>query len=254
MVIPFGWPTDWAFNERLVNPVAIERFIDEHRITFLVEAVRDGYVHACTVDDIMRILKQLPIDDVDGIDLVVLRQPTVKQQILRSVWGCILYWSDTGHYRGTAIHLEAQRLGQPLVWGKSLTPDCSLEMERLRGDGHEVKLEKRRWLITSTLQTIRTTQLYRTLIHELGHEVDYMQSVISPACEVSDTAAEDAARTQRYSNKPSAEKEAFAHRYAEEQFHILKSVGQAPFERIVDLAGMLADGLDLAWFGVEVEE
>ncbi|MDJ0797430.1 MAG: hypothetical protein QNJ51_11470 [Calothrix sp. MO_167.B12] len=46
------------------------------------------------------------------------------------------------------------------------------ELERLREDGHRTATDKRHYLISSTLDSIRNTQLYRTLHHEIGHYVD----------------------------------------------------------------------------------
>lgn len=244
LVIPAGWPSDRLFHEQLRNPVAVDRKIRRQRVTFLVEPPARGFVHACTVDDIVRVLADLPSDEICELDLVVLRQPTKKQRALASVWGRLMYWADMGRYVGTAIHLDAQNPGVELSWSKSLPPDVARELERLRQDGHEVRQDRRAWVISPTLESIRATQLYRTLIHELGHLMDLWESYSEADHELYD----DEYLRQRYENKPTRDKEAFAHRYADETRARLIRAGRVPFPRIFDEAQMRADGLAPEWF------
>jgi hypothetical protein len=244
MVIPGGRPRFATFRERVHNPIVIRRTTRDHEITFLVEAVNPGFTHSCTVGDIMFVIDELPLRHVRGIDLIVLRQPTKKQAALSSVWGCILYWANMGEFEGTAIHVEAQPLGKSSYWKTSIDPDTARELDRLRKDGHDIKHGKRSFHFLLRLQATRNTQLYRTLIHELGHYADYDESYL----EALGDKDYDKALSDKYGNKPSHDKEDFAHRYAGEHFQRLKETGRFPFERIFDEEGMIADGLDPNWF------
>ena len=53
------------------------------------------------------------------------------------------------------------------------------ELDRLRADGHSVRLDRRHWLIEPNAAALRHTQLFRTLLHEIGHHVDYRQTLAS---------------------------------------------------------------------------
>lgn len=87
-----------------------------------------------------------------------------------------------------------------------------------------------------TLDSIRNTQLYRTVIHEIGHFVDWRNSW-------GDEEAETA-----FDTKTSHDKEAFAHAYAERMGERLKRFGVIPFECIFDTERLRDAGLDPADF------
>lgn len=98
--------------------------------------------------------------------------------------------------------------------------------------------------VESSPESIRATQLFRTLPHEVGHYVDYLTFGSKVECE------HDGERFwELYSAKPSRDKEAFAHRYASEFRAMLEADGQIPFEQIRRLEGMREEGLDPDWFG-----
>src|SRR5262245_35112737 len=107
-------------------------------LPFIVEKTRADSCHACTVDDIACVLQYVPASDFVGIDFIVLRQPKRKEEIINPVWGRIAYFAEIGAHQGRAIFLEALNPSKPILWTKSLTPDRQEELDRLRGDGHEI--------------------------------------------------------------------------------------------------------------------
>ena len=248
MTIPEAWADGRMYYERLKEPVILVRGVWAHSIAFLVEPTHRGCVHACTVDDVVRMLEYLPQAHVIAIKTVVLRQPTRKQGILNPCWGRLVYWANIGRYSGTTIFLEAQEPDGGLRWNKSLDPAGTAELERLRVDGHRITETKRDYLIESSLNAIRATQLYRTVPHELGHYADYLASVREPGRETADL--DEKARLERaYASKPHQDKEAFAHRYADEVRRQLIRERRIPFPRREERLRVGADGLTRAWFG-----
>lgn len=177
--------------------------------------------------------------------MVVLRQPKRKERLLSPVWGRLQYWSQIHQYVGVAIHVEAQKINQIQRWNKSLRPEDVQELERLRQDSHRVVRERRYYAIHTSLESIRKTQLYRTLPHEVGHYVDYLESVEQPARGNID---EELRLSDLYWNKSNKDKEAFAHQYATHFYEQWKERGDIPFERILDEKMLEAEGLDLSWF------
>lgn len=188
---------DKKYYERVVNPTTTFRVVHGKRIKFLIEATRQGFRHSCTVDDIASLLAKMPPADIDGIGLIVLRQPTFKQNVLCSVWGRICFKAIIGRYTGPAIFIEAVCTDKVFKWSRSLTPFWRKELDRLKMDGHPVVDNGKEYLISYNAESVRNTQLYRTLPHEVGHYVDYMAG-------------------KSFNNKTETDKEAFAHRYAEE--------------------------------------
>jgi len=86
----------------------------------------------------------------------------------------------------------------------------------------------------------REVQLYRTILHEIGHWVDYLQKVDIP----SDRPGADWSELwDRYWQRPTREREAFAHRYADEAGAAHRATGAVPFDRRDDPARMIALGL-----------
>ena len=245
LVIPWAWADNRIFYERLVDPVVVEIQVGSVSKHVIIEPTIKGFIHACTVDDIQRLLELIPVEHINDITAFVLRQPKRKEQILSSVWGRLIYSSDLCGFSGPTVYLEAQNFEQPLKWSKSLTPEGAKELERLREDGHVVVTDKRQHIINCTLDTIRNTQLYRTLPHEIGHYVDYLTKVEEPS---KDNLDRWLVLNEKYHARPSQERESFAHRYADEFRKQQIARGTIPFERMVDDAKMRAVGLDPAWF------
>lgn len=236
MQISESWADGRLFYEKLKNPIALTRRVCDREITILVEPIRPGFLHACTPDDIIQILSLLPTQHVASIDLVVLRQPKRKERLLSPVWGRLQYWSEIHQYTGVAIHLEAHLIGEVQRWEKALSPDDAQELDRLRQDGHQVISERRYHALHTSLESIRATQLYRTLPHEVGHYVDYLES------------KKETGESDLYWSKPGKDKEAFAHRYAIEFYKREKEAGRIPFERILNEKTLAAEGLERSWF------
>ncbi|MEL6162873.1 MAG: hypothetical protein AAFR37_03605 [Cyanobacteria bacterium J06628_3] len=245
LVIPWAWADDRIFYERLVDPVVVEIQVGSVSKHVIIEPTIKEFIHACTVDDIQRLLELIPVEHINDITAFVLRQPKRKEQILSSVWGRLVYSSDVCGFSGPTVYLEAQNFEQPLKWSKSLTPEGAKELERLREDGHVVVTDKRQHIINSTLDTIRNTQLYRTLPHEIGHYVDYLTKVEEPSKDNFDLWS---VLNDKYHSRPSQERESFAHRYADEFRKQQISMGKIPFERMFDDSKMRAVGLDPGWF------
>lgn len=247
LVIPASWTDNRLFYEKLVNPIKVCVNINSIALNIFVEPTRSRFVHSCTIDDILYLLKLIPVSHLKGIKSIILRQPKRKEIIISPVWGRLVYWSSISHYSGAAICLEAININRVLKWSKSLTPEYLKELERLRNDGHIIKRDRRNYLITPTIDSIRNTQLYRTLPHEIGHYVDYLQSV------------ENSSKNDRnkwdilnnlYHKKPQQDKEAFAHSYADQFYTENLNAGNLPFKRICDRDNLISMNLELEWFGI----
>jgi hypothetical protein len=154
-------------------------------------------------------------------DMLVFRQPTRKQRLLKPVWGRFLYYAEIGEVRGSAIMLEAQEEGAKLKWSRRMTPEDRAEFGRLVADGHAFKEEKRHFVAQVEPGAARQTVLYRTLLHELGHWAHYQRDVLIPA-----TALDPDEETARdlFFAAPSSEREAFAHGFADRWAKLLGQV------------------------------
>ncbi len=227
------------FWSRLGPHATVARTIWGRPVTFLVEPARASSVHACTVDDLFHMLELFP-SDWYWVRLFILRQPKRKEQTLRSAWGRLAYGVEIGQHRGPAVILEAVDLSRSRRWPKSLAPHDVEELERLRADGHRITTTRHGHLIHTDLTAARATQLYRTLPHEIGHWVDYQDKVIMASGRDGTSEGE---LSDRYFQRPAAEREAFAHRYADTLSARLRARGQIPFERILDPDQLRHDGL-----------
>jgi hypothetical protein len=225
------YPNGVVFHfEDLKNYQSVMRRINNHPITFLVEETRDNCVHACTIDDITQVLRHVPLADLDGISLIVLRQPKRKEELIDPVWGRYVQYAVIDDFSGSTIFLEAVDLSGPIRWSKSLSPDLQAELKRLKADGHSVTTTKRDHVVSASLDSVRATQLYRTLLHEIGHHVDRKRG------------------EESFDLKPSKEKEVFAHKYANKMREDLRQKGVIPFDRILDIEGLKSEGLSFANF------
>ncbi|QUY43411.1 hypothetical protein [Acaryochloris marina] len=247
LVIPKSWSDDRVFWEVLHQPIAIQKTIGECELTFLIEPPRPECFYPCTVTDVMSVLEYVPQADLDGLELIIFRQPTRKQDQINPVWGRFLYYATPGPHSGPAICIEAHDLTKTLRWSLSLGPDSLDELARLEADGHRIEKRRRDYTIHRTHESVRHTILFRTLFHEIGHYVDWIQSVVLPSFNTTSD-AEEARLDQEFDSKPSKDKEAFAHRYAQNLATQLYQSGHIPFTPQPNSEALLDQGLKPGWF------
>lgn len=220
---------DWA--EQIGTHHIFRQTVSRRELVFIVEDTHGGCTHACSINDICYLLAHVPAFDWHGLSTFVLRQPTAKQRMLRPAWGRLFYDADMGSlsgesiHRGPAILLDAVNFDARLVWSKSLRPDDQEELKRLLADGHRIISDGRRHVLTVSQESVRATQLYRTLLHEIGHWVDFRKKVTGPA----DAGGDFVILSQLYFARRAAEREAFAHRFADATRAHLQRFGVIPF-------------------------
>jgi hypothetical protein len=231
-----------VFWERVEDARQVSRIVSGRSVRFFVQSTRADCIHACTVDDIAYLLSQLPTTDWEGIEAILLRQPRRKEHMLEPVWGRLAYAADLvdGHrrvlYQGPVIVLEAVNPDEPVKYGRGLSPDGMAELNRLKLDGHSVRTGDKNHTLTSTLESCRATQLYRTFLHELGHWVDFLEKVERPAAQLANMSDQYPELLDRFHRRPDREKEQFAHAYAERVRRDLILRQIMPFARKVDHA------------------
>jgi hypothetical protein len=247
MVIPESWQDSRDYREKLKDPVVIRRTLHGRLLTFMVEPPRADCFHPCTVDDVMKVLSCLPAEDTDGIEVFLMRQPTRKQQKLCPVWGRFLYYAEpTPKINGSTICLEAQEHLSILKWNRSLDIEDQVELERLAQDGHHLEYGTRNVTIQCSPESQRNTLLYRTVIHELGHYVDWITTVNGPSEPAYAQSQEE--RERDFQGQNHTIKESFANRYADHHRERLRKEKRIPFPPIFNREQMLKDRLDPNWF------
>ena len=210
-----------------------KRRIQSRSVTFIIEKITQGFAHLCTVDDLCHILELVPSQDWEGLDAILFRQPTRREAMLKPVWGRLVHASDVGQpgkptiYSGPLVILEAQELGKSLKWSKSLCHSDLQELDRLRAEGHVIQDCGKHFLITFDGRAARATQLFRTVLHEIGHWVDLLEKVERPA-QIHSNKFENL--IEAYWARPDEEREEFAHRYADRIQAKFKRERKIPFE------------------------
>ncbi|MEL6695518.1 MAG: hypothetical protein AAFP89_04715 [Bacteroidota bacterium] len=227
--IPWPWMIGKHFTERLTKYETFSRYIQDHEFLFVVEETRKDSLHACSIEDILSLLAYISPQDYVDLRLIIFRQPKRKEEILRSAWGRLIYSYEFEGNHEPAIILEAVDYTRQLKWSKHLKPDRQAELERLRADGHQIEEDKRYFTAQYEPRFVRQTQLYRTLPHEIGHYVQYLETVVRPA-KPDESSDEWYKRDDAYFAIPNNEKEAFAHRYADTFCEKMKKKGIIPFE------------------------
>lgn len=230
LTIPESRHVPTVYYEQLSSHVVVTRTIGARELRFFIEPTRPDWFYPCTVDDICTVLSHCSAEVRSSFDFIVMRQPTRKQRILCPVWGRAAFSYGIDKHSGPAIVIEAQDLGS-MEWHRSIDPEDARELERLRQDGHDVHNTRRGLEIRVTPGSLRNTVLYRTLLHEIGHHVDYKRS-----------------SEGEWDGKTRAVKEDYAHRYALELKAFLSSQGILPFDPVIDDDSLQADGLAREWF------
>lgn len=202
------------FLERLTDYKKETRIINDHEFIFVTEQTRENSVHCCSINDIEKIIQQIPKSDYGDIKLIILRQPKRKEELLSPVWGRLAYYFEFENEYHPAIILDAIDLIGKLKWNKKISIDGQKELERLREDGHIFEETKREFIANFEFIASRKTQLYRTLPHEFGHYVHYLEVVERFENEKGDY-EEWEKRYDFYFSINKDEKEKFAHNYAD---------------------------------------
>ena len=222
-----GIPESWLDRDGSVRRYAtrmrrhqtIEYQLPGGSLTFLYEPPRSGCAYGCSPEDVAHVLAHVPAPDIEGLKIVAFRQPTRKQGVLNPVWGRLFYHADFVSHDGPAIVIEASDLSRPVRWSRKLSLEHQSELDRLREDGHRIEEDRRGYTFHLTESSVRQTILYRTLLHELGHWVDWLTKVEQPPNGDMD----------RYFARPVSERDAFAHAYADRLTESLRRNGVIPF-------------------------
>lgn len=234
-IIPSICNVGRVWGEQLNPYTLVEREVRGQQLRFFIERNNSSCSHHCSVDDVCNILNALPVTDWVAIKCYIFRQSTQTQRKLKPAWGRIFYYAELGMaggktiYTGPIVILEAQITNLKLKWKKSLTIDDMNELDRLRQDGHEVETTSRYHIISSNSDSIRAIQLYRTLLHEIGHWVNFTQKVEEPNVRPNANFGE---LLDDYFRRSSSEREAFAHHYADEVMAKLLADKIIPFSKI----------------------
>ncbi len=217
----------------------------------LIEPTRQDCIHACTVDDITTVLNLLPkrhinsYSDIDGIQGIVLRQPTRKEQSLTPVWARLGYCVEVGGVFGPVVFIEAQQIPLAVHWGTSINPSDRRELDRLVDAADDVQHSRRGHDLRFDLAGVRRVQLFHSLPHEIGHWADMYEHVERPSLDDLDGWE---LLWDRYFQRPGSEREEFAHRYAESAIAAMRQAGAVPFDRKLDADALIAEGLSLEDF------
>jgi hypothetical protein len=242
--IPRSRHINKAYWEKLEKPIKIPCALGAHQFNILVEPPLPGFRHHTTVDDLIRILEHIPEDDRADISSIVLRQSKRKERIFSLTWGRLAYWAEYDDSQGPAILLEAQPKYFQARWSKRLSILDRLELERLSLEGHQIVSDTRFYKIRSDPRAIRNTQLFRTLLHELGHYYDYIEKVLIPS---NDNTGDFDELFDLYHSRSRREKENFAERYVSRMTSQLSAQGIIPFDPInPECLGY--DELNREWF------
>jgi hypothetical protein len=229
--IPSSWYDSKTFHEKLGKTYKVTCEIEGQTILFIVEKTKKDSCHACTIQDLERVLSKIPRKYIEGLTTFILRQPKSKEEIFSPVWGRLIYLYEFEKMALPAVILESANYSKKIVWDRKLSIDNQKELLRLRADGYEIEEDKRQYKINLSLENVRNTQLYRTLLHEIGHYYHYITTE-------SDT----------YEKLTTSEKEIFAHDFADKLREELEDLRIIPFDRILTKENIERLGLDMTDF------
>jgi hypothetical protein len=214
LTIPYPCAIAKSFYERLDQYEKTLVKINGHDFLFVVEQTRESCIHACSVNDLTRMIEYIPASDYGELGLIILRQPKRKEELLSPVWGRLIYSYEFEKQYTPAIIIEAIDYSKKLKWARKLSVEAQRELERLQSDGHQFILHDRHFIAGLKPENVRQTQLYRTLLHEFGHYVHYLEFVERQG--TPHEAYEDREKRQdSYFKIAQADKEAFANRYTD---------------------------------------
>jgi hypothetical protein len=236
MVIPEPWHgrdgKSYTWFQDLHGATHARHTVHGRQIDSLFQPPRDGFTYGCTPEDVVKVLNLLPPADVSGIEIVAFRQPTRKQTLLSPAWGRLIFFAEFDAASGTCVMLEASKIGTVTKYHRKHSIETAKELDRMREDGHQLIQDRRGWNLVTSEESIRNGMLYRTFLHEVGHDVDLNRFFDDPAYE------NDRDPWDAYWARSTRDREAAAHRYAAEKVTELRMEGSIPFGRTGDQSGV----------------
>lgn len=217
-----------AFFERLTDYTKETRTIHNHEFVFITEKTRKNSFHCCSVNDLEKIIQQIPPFHYGELKFIILRQPKKKEELLSPTWGRLIYSYEFENEYFPAIILDAIDITQKIKRSRKLSVHDQNELKRLMKDGHRFTETKRGFIANFEVEYCRNTQLYRTLLHEFGHYVHYLEVVEKPGNE-QESYEDWEKRWSFYLKINQDEKEKFAHKYADEMKEKLLRQNIIPF-------------------------
>jgi hypothetical protein len=154
-----------------------QRDVNGRLFTFLVECLNENYTNLCTADEVADILRAVPRDDLEGLDLLVFRQPKDGEEQRSCCW---VAYSPEFLYNGRhrpALMLDAVDDTGRQVSIRPADRENEQEVECLREEGHRVADVGVRYIVTGTGEAIRKTQLYRTVFHLVYHHIEFYRGI-----------------------------------------------------------------------------
>lgn len=148
------------------SPRVEVRAINGRPLLFIIECLRQQYRYLATINEVASILQAIPPDDMEGLELFAFHQPSPGEEA-----GCC--WSAYSRqfsFEGKpkrAIVLYAIDGREQHITVKQADRAAAEEAECLREDGHRVVLLGNRYIIASSQDAIRMSQLYRGIYHQL---------------------------------------------------------------------------------------
>ncbi len=235
MKIPYPAIEMKSFHERLTTYKKDYRVINGNRFEFIIEDTREDSSHACTINDVAEILRHILPKDYGRLNLIIFRQPKRKEEIISPVWGRLIYSYEFEDDYRPAIIIESQIIDKVLKWKKGLDIEDQKELKRLEKDGHKIVTDKRYHNIHLSLYSIRNTQLYRTLLHEIGHYNHYLE-LVGELEDIDDDLSYDVyeKNSDNYFSLNTQIKEQYAHNFANVIYNDLLTAKIIPFARIAE--------------------
>ena len=82
--IPESYHTGKRFWENINSYRKVIRTINDKEYIFIVEKTNIDSYHACTIDDLTKVISFINKSDLQDLNLIVLRQPKSKEEILKT--------------------------------------------------------------------------------------------------------------------------------------------------------------------------
>lgn len=122
-----------------------------------------GMVHPLSLEDVQKVIQQLPEEFTQGIRAIILCQGSKKQQRVRKecIFGCYSVFYQS-------IFLFPFLESFKLYYGKRPKPSLALEFER-----HGALWNEKTGTFDFTIEALQSFYMWDVLIHEVGHYVSH---------------------------------------------------------------------------------
>jgi hypothetical protein len=149
------------------KPTTILEFDEDVKIKIYVRPLHEDFIRPYGIDDIEKTLRTVPVKFLRGLDRILLLGGTKKQN--QVAWGKLFRYGFYNSCQWIALTAYPKKMMQ-MIYDGPIRPHHQHEFQKTFTKTYQ---EGDDWIVQFDEESLKMFYLQDTLIHEIGHHVDW---------------------------------------------------------------------------------